>query len=198
MLDQAFDQDEYERRRHPVRRFLGWTLLLLVAALAGAAVFLLRYQPLTQGDTHGVRGDRVDQTDPAGARGASVVAYSSGASFDVVFSVANDGPVTVRITDLPDIGLRAVVSSYEVRVMPSGATAYDEGLSREFRPFRLRPGESRTLDLRYTFKDCRAVTDGGNRIVRTQQVGYDLVQRLPRVSDVRLAQPLVITDMALC
>lgn len=198
MLDEAFLEDELRRRRHPVRRFAAW-LLLIVVLLAGAvAVFIWHYQPLTYGDTYGVRGDQVDQSGTPAPGGPSVVTYSPGQHFDLVFAVGNGGRVQLRVLDVPDNALAAVLSGYEIRLMPPGATAYDDRAAGPFRPLTLHPGESRTMDLRYTFKDCGGAVPGSNRIIRSQPVRYELAGRLRRTVRVTLAQPLVITGIPDC
>lgn len=198
MLDEALLEGELRRRRHPVRRFAAW-LLLIVVLLAGAvAVFIWHYQPLTYGDTYGVRGDQVDQSGTPAPGGPSVVTYSPGQHFDLVFAVGNGGRVQLRVLDVPDQALQAVVAGYDIRLMPPGSTAFDDSAAGPFRPFTLHPGESRTMDLRYTFKDCGGAVPGSNRIIRSQSVRYELAGRLRRTVQVTLAQPLVITGIPDC
>ena len=196
MVEDSFTDEYYGYRRHPVRRFFGRLLLVLVLLAVAAGVVAWRFQPLSDGETYGVRGDRVQEATSVG--GSSVVTYGAGETFDMLFSVRNDGPVDVRILAVPDTELRAVMASYEVRVMPRGATAYDEEDAEPFGPFRLRPGETRLLNLSHTFRDCGEAATAGNRTVRHQPVRYELFGRVERVAEVELRQPLVITGMPAC
>lgn len=196
MLHDTFVDEQEVARRHPVRRFFGRLFLVLVLVCGAGAIYLWRYQPLAYGDTYGLRGDQVRETESVG--GSNVVTYGAGEDFEMIFSVRNIGPVTVRITGLPERDLAALMGSYDVSLSPRHATAYDEMEAQPFAPFALRPGETRLLALSYTFRDCGQAATAGNRTVRRQAVRYQLAQRLERVSDVTLGQPLVITGMPTC
>jgi len=189
LLDQAFVEDRYDPNAHPMRRFLGRAFAVLLVVVIAAAAYVWHYQPLSAGDIYGAR------TDPAAA-GADI-AYGPGLVIDLLFTVANTGWVPVRVTGV-DNELGPVTYSFEVRQLPPDATGYDEALATEFKPFTLRPGQARTLDLRYTLKDCGPAGSWANRIVRRQAVRYDVYGRLPRTADVALVRPLVITGMPAC
>lgn len=196
MFHDTFVEAQPYPLRHPVRRFF-FRLFLVLVLIAGAGVlYVWRYQPLAYGSTYGVQGDNVRETESAG--GSSVVTYGAGESFETIFAIRNTGRVTVRITAVPDTDLAPIVASYDVRVMPRKATAYDESDAETFRPFVLRPGEERLLNLSYTFRNCGEPATAGNRIVRQQPVRYELAQALERVADVALSQPVVITRMPAC
>lgn len=196
MLNDTFvDADPYPRR-HPVRTFCFRLFLVVVLAAVAGVVYVWHYQPLTNASTYGVVGSNVRETESAG--GSSVVTYGAGESFEMIFSVRNTGPVTVRITGLPRKELTAIWASYDVTMMPRQATGYDAGVAEPFRPFALNPDEERLLVLSYTFKDCGEPANAGNRIIRRQAVRYELTESLRREADVALGQPIVITRMPAC
>lgn len=189
VLDQAFVEELYDRRAHPMRRFLGRAFVVLLIVLIGAAAYVWHFQPLSAGMVFGAR------SDPPAAGAA--IAYAPGLVVDLLFTVDNTGLVPVRVTGLGN-ELQPVTYSYEVRQLPPGATGYDEAVATAFRPFTLHPGQERTLVLRYTLKDCGPAGSWANRIVRRQAVRYDVYGRLPRTAHVALVQPLVITGMPAC
>ncbi len=196
MFQDTFADEQQLPRRHPVRRFFFRLFLVLVVLIAAGAVYVWRFQPLSVGDTYGVRGEQVRETESVG--GSSVVTYGAGEGFEMLFSIRNAGLVPVRVTAVPDSELASVLATYDVTVMPRGDMAFDPAQAQAFRPFALRPGEERLLNLSYRFKDCGAPAAAGNRTVRRQAVRYELVQRLERTADVRLAQPVVIARLPLC
>ncbi|MGB9376115.1 MAG: hypothetical protein WCB04_01220 [Mycobacteriales bacterium] len=181
---------------HPVRRFFGRLLLVLVLAVGAGAVYVWHYQPLASGGAYGVQGDKVRETESAG--GSNVVTYGAGDSFETIFSVRNTGRVTVHIMGVPNSDLAPLSAAYDVTMMPARATAYDKGAAQPFGPFSLRPGEERVLNLSYTFRDCGPPATAGNRAVTRQRVRYELGRPWERVADVRLGQPLVILRMPAC
>lgn len=197
VLDDAFVEEQYARHGHPIWRFLRRALLLLVAVAIGCAAFVWRYQPLTAGDTYGLRAQPVPLVTTAPDRGSGVVAYSPGGTIDLVFAIGNDGRVPLQVTAVRD-ALPTLASSYQVRQMPAGTTGYDPDWATKFRAFTLRPGESRTLDLRYTLKDCGPPAGWANRVVRSQRVRYQLYGRLSRWANVPMLTPLVITGAPAC
>jgi hypothetical protein len=125
------------------------------------------------------------------------VAYAPGATVDLLFSVRNGGRVSVQVTAVRN-ALPVEAFSYEVREMPAGTTGYDEALAKPFRAFTLRRGESRTLVLHYTLKDCGPAVDWGGRMVERQHVRYRVFGRVSRSAEVPMGQPMVITGMPAC
>lgn len=196
MFQDTFVEADPYPQRHPVRRFFSRLFLVIVLAAGAGVVYVWHYQPLTNGSTYGVVGSNVRETESAG--GSSVVAYGAGDTFEMIFSVRNTGPMTVRITGLPRKELTAIWASYDVTMMPRRATGYDASATEAFRPFALRPNEERLLVLSYTFKDCGELANAGNRTIRRQAVRYELAQALRREADVALGQPIVITRMPAC
>ncbi len=192
VLDQAFVEGRYDRGAHPMRRFVGRAFIVLLVVVIGVAAYVWRYQPLSAGSIFGVR------SDPPAANGGAGIAYAPGLVIDVLFTVDNTGLVPVRVTGVGS-ELRPITYSYGVRQLPPRATGYDEAQAIAFTPFTLRPGQARTLDLRYTLKDCGpAGSSWANRIVREQTVRYDVYGGLSRTAHVALVRPLVIMGMPAC
>ena len=153
--------------------------LVVVVAVAAAAGWwfdshILSYDAVGYGDSgwHSIHrdGDDFAASDvvPVSDALASAITdtkivfhYRQNAEFSYGFRLSNNGPRTVRVTALPPVLLPEadVTGVYMEPAGPAAGRAFPPSQFVAFRPFTLRPRQSRSVEFRYRMTMC-APADG--------------------------------------
>jgi hypothetical protein len=124
-------------------------VLVLLGAPGGVIAF---YNPLEHGNSGGTPGISVpyrDSHEPFGPRLRNV-SYVHGASLKIDFSVRNEGPWGVTITEIPEQDFGFLDVSSVERGIRNRCCAETE----PFAPFSLHAGEQRVIRLVGSIKGC--------------------------------------------
>lgn len=200
-LEQRHGPKAFLQARRP-RTIVLATLALVVIGLAiGGVVWVQSYQPLEPSDS---------QIDPAGAvnsptdNGISVT-FHKGRPFQVGVFVKNTGPFTVHVDSAgqpPALPLSpAGIGSpgnlpIVARVLVSRPLPPDElvGPLTPFRPFSLRPGQTRLILLKGIYGNCRAWAAGSIAGIDSIPVRFSYLWKtttveIPLVSRLAIVMP---------
>jgi hypothetical protein len=168
-------------KRRRFRRWLWFAVTAAVLALAGRGVYVWQ---AVNADTLEVDNLNVFRAQPADKTGIEtihnglgddyVVDYHRAGTFLVDLRVANTGKRAVRIERVPEE--RYYYFKIDHVLVGTDKHGMWSGHFELFRPFTLRPGEARRLEVWFRFPDCDLVNgDGILTRVKTLPVGYRIL-----------------------
>lgn len=169
-------------------------VVVIVAAVAAAAVYvwLLGYAPLdASGDFAPGPGLGADVQPVTGSGGKQVFipAYRKGRPFDTAFTLRNTGRFSVTLTGLRTAAEpQAPLSAGALLTTDSSTASADPGNLHAFRSFRLAPGDSAILVVRWRLDCSRRPDEVADDAVR---LDYRYLSRFSRSQTLTL--PFAVT-----
>ena len=134
---------------------------LIVAAVAGIAIHraVFGYDPLVAGCCEGTF-QSVRHVDAPEYKGAVVYDYAPGERIQWGFTILNSGKRTVRISALPPTPTTPYMRRVAVDMQDPRTNGGLIGPWQPFRPFTLRPQQSRQFRVTYQFSQCDTAPAG--------------------------------------
>jgi len=159
--------------------------MAIALAVLGSGVVLVANETLREGSIGGLSGPSFE--DQKGVKEhARVVTYESGEEMIILFSIRNEGPLGVTITDIPN-PFGDLLTLFEVNEIRLGA-----GIETEpFAPFTLGRNEERTIQLRGILKGCGDFAPGSSIAWNFYRVRYRILG-FSRTIDVETRSPVII------
>jgi hypothetical protein len=181
-------------RRHGARAFLlarrPRTLVLIVVALTviglaiGAVVWIDSYQPLAFYSGEEPPLGVVEQP------GGEMVVFRKGQPFRLGLDIKNTGGFTVRVLGVSYGPGRQLFTARLFMSAPMRHSGFPRPY-RLFRPFDMKPGEVRVLELRGVYAHCRYWRGGGYHVVTDFPIQFRYLWRTA-TADIPLPEPLAI------
>lgn len=200
-LEQRHGPQAFLQARRPRTIVLATFALVVIGLAIGAVVWVQSYQPLRPGDS---------QIDPAGAVNSptdngSSVTFHKGRPFQVGVFVKNTGPFTVHVDragqppalPLSPAGIGSPGNLPVVaRVLMSPPLPPNKlvGPFTPFRPFSLRPGQTRLILLKGVYGNCKAWAPGSIAGIDSIPVRFSYLWKtatveIPLVSKLAIVMP---------
>ncbi len=169
-----------------------WALvayLAVLAAVAGIALFAVRYQPLSTANF---------ASEPVTESGNMVrVGYANGGTFAFGFLLVNDGPVPLKIQRIQVSGqneLLVPVRFETAAKRDAGSLGEGDPSLDKFLPFTLSGGDRRWIVVRTSFGNCGRFAPGAFETFTQFQVTYTVLGLtkhawVPLPKDIRVDSP---------
>ena len=165
----------------------------VAAVIAGAGVWLLRYQPLRQaGDLQLGGTAEVVLVEEFEGSGAHIARYRDGGYVTYAVTVRNAGPIPVAVTGipLPSESERRLLQPVGAGLVGAGEAVEAEGM-RAFEPFELAPGAQQRIVLHARFDNCEYYTERAVELIEEQAIDVRIAG-LDRHVRVPLSRPLLV------
>jgi hypothetical protein len=160
-----------------------WRIALLALVAVAAAVVIggrawVRGQDyLTLGS--GFRAPAASRSappDPGDGKAVALVPYRDGQPVSYGLKVKNDGPLAVKVTEIAtEGGTHSMFHTVGVRMGAPEQRGADASLP--FRPFTLKPGHERYVEVEGVFANCEHYAPGSAEFVDSQPVRFDVLKQ---------------------
>ncbi|MBW3621564.1 MAG: hypothetical protein KY461_15075 [Actinobacteria bacterium] len=178
------------RRRLP-RRSWPVAVVVLAVAMAVAAVVVSTVTVASAGPVTAI-GTEVTSVPEFGERGSLVLLYHDGREVTYTFPLRNDGWLPVTVTDV------ALTAPEERPLLVPTGLGLDgpDGATAPFLPFRLGPGETRTVVIEGLLDNCeyhteRAVHLVGHHVVHLRAGGVATTRSVALDDEVVVRSPTI-------
>ena len=155
------------------------TVVIAVAALFGARASGRGQDYLELGNSSRVPTPSRDETidTPDGRRDVAVVPYRDGARVAYGFSVRNDGPFSVKVTEIqkPEAPGASRFMFRPVAVRMAGREGPETRATGPFRPFTLKKDHQRYVDVVGQLGNCEGYNAGSGEFIDSQPVQFKVL-----------------------
>ena len=163
----------FVRARRPRNLVLTVVALTVIGLAIGAVEWIDSYQPLA---FQNGEEPPLGTVEAPGDTSESVV-FHKGRPFRLGLDIKNTGRFTVRVLGVP--GANAPGRLFSARLVMSGPERFS-GFPRPYKPFRpfdMKPGEVRVLELRGVYAHCRHWVGGGSQLITDFPVRFKFLWR---------------------
>jgi hypothetical protein len=154
-------------------------VVVVVAALIGARAWVRSQDYVTFGNSARVPAPSHDeQVDtPEGSRQVAVVPYRDGAQAVYGFAIRNDGPLSVKVTEVtkPERPDESVFMFRPVAVRMAEREGPETRATAPFKPFTLKKDHQRYVEVVGQLGDCEHYGPGSSEVLDSQPVKYTVL-----------------------
>jgi hypothetical protein len=158
---------------------VGIAILVVVAALIGARAWVRSQDYLAFGNSARVPSPSHDeQVDtPSGTRKVAVVPYRDGAQAVYGLAIRNDGPLSVKVTEVtkPERPDESVFMFRPVAVRMAEREGPETHTTAPFKPFTLKRDEQRYVEVVGRLGDCEHYEPGSSEVLDSQPVKFKVL-----------------------
>jgi hypothetical protein len=154
-------------------------VVIIVAALVGARAWVRGHMFLDIGNSARVPSPSHEETvdTPDGPRKVAVVPYRDGAEAVYGLAIRNDGPVSVKVTEVakPEPAGESVFMFRPVAVRMAEREGPETHTTAPFRPFTLEKDQQRYVEVVGTLGDCEHYGPGSAEFLDSQPVKFTVL-----------------------
>jgi hypothetical protein len=116
--------------------------------------------------------------DPGDGKAVALVPYRDGAPVSYGLKVRNDGPLSVKVTEVATEKPGESLSMFRtVGVKMAAREQPGAGASVPFRPFTLEPDHERYVEVEGVFGNCEHYAPGSAEFIDSQPVRFDVLKQ---------------------
>jgi hypothetical protein len=125
----------------------------------------------------GSHDEKIDAPDPGGPTEAAVTPYSDGARVTYGFAIRNDGPFSVKVTEIekPERPGASFFMFRPVEVRMADREGPETRATGPFRPFTLKKDHQRFVEVVGQLGDCEHYAPGSAEFIDAQPVKFKVL-----------------------
>jgi len=154
-------------------------VVVIAAVLFGARAWVRGQDYLAFGNSAKVPSPSREETvdTPDGPRKVAVVPYRDGARAVYGFAVKNDGPLSVKVTEIskPEAPDETVFMFRPVAVRMATKEGPETRADAPFKPFTLKKGQQRYVEVVGKLGDCEHYNRGSSEVLDSQPVQFKVL-----------------------